>query len=665
MGLEIGESYVKKTLRNLCLSHGWSYGVFWRFDPQNHILLTVEDAYYENHVASVMDSVPLQVHMFGEGVIGEAAFDGKHRWMFVNGLTDHCKLNLQFSAGIKTVAVIPVEMRGVVQFGSTKEVFETPEILDQARKCLRDSVYFAGVAGSNTLLSNSDANGQKGLLASVISSQSSFCDDVSTPWANSIEGCSLFDSLPFSGEVFGEQFEPALLPASALDTCQADDLSQWLADTSKLCVTGFDLEAMLADDMSSDLCGGNLFSNIQGKQLTFPSQSSLTNALDFGCGELGDVVNAVEDKVNTLPIDDGMSFSECISGVRGNSTAAPRKGLFTELGLEYLLKDGSSSSSTPRSCIEDQWPSSKKRKTEAYQPVNNQLQQTYHSWGVKMMQPTSTSGHKMQDFGSLKDCMDKAQGRLWIDESYSMDAKSCVSAVNTQSKRTEEPPKATKKRARPGESTRPRPKDRQLIADRIKDLRDLIPNGAKLSIDSLLNRTIKHMLFLQNLNKHARKLKQVDESKLNGQDNGLIGSSTSVSSGGSGRRNATWAYEVGGSNLLCPIIVEDLNEPGQMLIEMLCEERGYFLEIADAVRGFGLTILKGVMEMRNDKIWAHFTVEGNKHVTRMDVFVSLMQLLQGTNTSEVLNTTCEAANIVTNAAPFWGDFQQHVVPLPI
>ena len=42
---------------------------------------------------------------------------------------------------------------------------------------------------------------------------------------------------------------------------------------------------------------------------------------------------------------------------------------------------------------------------------------------------------------------------------------------------------------------------------------------------------------------------------------------------------------------------------------MLCEERGVFLEIADIIRGLGLTILKGVMEARNDKIWARFAVE--------------------------------------------------------
>lgn len=42
---------------------------------------------------------------------------------------------------------------------------------------------------------------------------------------------------------------------------------------------------------------------------------------------------------------------------------------------------------------------------------------------------------------------------------------------------------------------------------------------------------------------------------------------------------------------------------------MLCEEQGFFLEIADLIRGMGLTILKGVMEARNDKIWARFAVE--------------------------------------------------------
>lgn len=42
---------------------------------------------------------------------------------------------------------------------------------------------------------------------------------------------------------------------------------------------------------------------------------------------------------------------------------------------------------------------------------------------------------------------------------------------------------------------------------------------------------------------------------------------------------------------------------------MLCEEHGLFLEIAQVLRDLELTILKGVMEKRSDKTWAHFIVE--------------------------------------------------------
>jgi hypothetical protein len=47
---------------------------------------------------------------------------------------------------------------------------------------------------------------------------------------------------------------------------------------------------------------------------------------------------------------------------------------------------------------------------------------------------------------------------------------------------------------------------------------------------------------------------------------------------------------------------------------MLCEDRGIFLEIADFIKGLGLTILRGVMEARKNKIWARFTVEVSSSV---------------------------------------------------
>lgn len=58
------------------------------------------------------------------------------------------------------------------------------------------------------------------------------------------------------------------------------------------------------------------------------------------------------------------------------------------------------------------------------------------------------------------------------------------------------------------------------------------------------------------------------------------------------------------------------------LWQMLCEERGFFLEIADLIRGMGLTILKGVMEAQDDKIWARFAVEVS-HELSLGVLVAV------------------------------------------
>ncbi|OAY84666.1 Transcription factor LHW [Ananas comosus] len=214
----------------------------------------------------------------------------------------------------------------------------------------------------------------------------------------------------------------------------------------------------------------------------------------------------------------------------------------------------------------------------------------------------------------------KSQIHLWLESGQNM---KCDSMPASNSKKLDITGKANRKRSRPGESPRPRPKDRQMIQDRIKELREIVPNGAKCSIDALLEKTIKHMLFLQSVTKYADKLKEKGECKIVDKDGGLL--LKDCYEGG-----ATWAFDVGSQSMICPIIVEDLNQPRQMLVEMLCEERGFFLEIADFVKGLGLTILKGVMEARKSKVWARFVVEANRDVTRMEIFLSLVRLLEQT-----------------------------------
>ena len=60
-------------------------------------------------------------------------------------------------------------------------------------------------------------------------------------------------------------------------------------------------------------------------------------------------------------------------------------------------------------------------------------------------------------------------------------SSTCLSSCSEQFERSSDPAKNNKKRARPGESCWPRPRDRQLIQDRIKELREPVPNGAKVS----------------------------------------------------------------------------------------------------------------------------------------------------------------------------------------
>ena len=44
-------------------------------------------------------------------------------------------------------------------------------------------------------------------------------------------------------------------------------------------------------------------------------------------------------------------------------------------------------------------------------------------------------------------------------------------------------------------------------------------------------------------------------------------------------------------------------------MQMSCEECSHFLEIAEAIRSLGLTILKGITEVHSEKTWICFVVE--------------------------------------------------------
>ncbi|KAL8138874.1 hypothetical protein V2J09_004875 [Rumex salicifolius] len=582
------ETEIKKVLRSLCMNNGWSFGVFWRFDHRNSMLLSLEDAYSEDYARSLTNNLLLEVHILGDGVIGQAALDGKHRWVLSDSSTtksnfqqDNCSFASEFSSGIKTIVVIPVKSCGVLHLGSVHKILETPEFVDQTQRIFREQSLVDGLVP----LCNSSSSS---LISETIDQTDQFAHLVSS--YNSIQSTN--DSIPSSSGVNNQDyssvgFNPLSFLGGSVDNQCLDSL---LHGTSNL--HGFDelnsneLPTIMDDNVLQWLYSLPAEQCLNSQDPTYNDDllQSLLPSSNSDLTHLGNVKReeTLEDILFAPMID---NKNDIITGaIKANSTmAVPKKGLFSELGLDQLLNNRADSSSFAKSSIEDPIHSSpKKRRMEFFQE----------------------------------------SGKSFIG-----DAKSCIT---DHTMRPQESSKATKKRARPGESPRPRPKDRQMIQDRIKELREIIPNGAKCSIDSLLDRTIKHMLFMQGVTKYVDKLKQVDEAKAH----------RDVSNNSKTSGSTAWAVEVGGHN---PIIVEDLGHSGQMLIEMVCEDQGFFLEIADVIRGFGLTILKGVVEARDGKIWAQFIVEANRHVTRMEVLVSLLQIFK-----ESSKSVLEGNNVLDN-----------------
>ncbi|XP_058085111.1 transcription factor bHLH157-like [Magnolia sinica] len=492
-----------------------------------------------------------------------------------------------------------------------------------------------------------------------------------------------------------EEFKPANATLALSNLNRANNPNHWTSppldhvnNSLTTPLTDDLLRALGVDPLASGFDGGDVFSSISVSEVP----RSVQNFVGCSGDSLGAVPDGKENSSNVpvqmsadndlfdslgldlkhsqgqdcwddiiLPIGSSsrMNMSTGISGsiseLDAISITGPQKGFFSELGLEQLLdavvgnvKSVANHSSDDRSSTTTV---TRAGSTSVYSNQVPLAGLSRLSGSTDGLLPECNSDKTMH--GSQKEALSKSMVSSWIDGSYNINTGS---AAASQHKKPEEPPKNTRKRARPGESTRPRPKDRQQIQDRVKELREIVPNGAKCSIDALLDRTIKHMLFLQSVTKYADKLKQVDEPKMIGKESGVVLKDNSSGSGG----RATWAFEVEGQTMVCPIIVEDLNPPGQMLVEMLCDERGFFLEIADIIRGFGLTILKGVMEVRDNKIWARFVVEVNREVTRMDIFLSLVQLLQQTTSSG-----SQPTKPIEGGIPVFTNCQQSPMPVPI
>ncbi|KAL4287551.1 hypothetical protein AHAS_Ahas19G0197500 [Arachis hypogaea] len=253
-------------------------------------------------------------------------------------------------------------------------------------------------------------------------------------------------------------------------------------------------------------------------------------------------------------------------------------------------------------------------------PLNN---------GSSAVLELSSENNKMEMMENISNPMNFTKNLAWFQARNNLTQPvPDLDTANKIKRKKEEPKKPSKKKDKAGECSRPRPKDRQRIQDCIQQLRTIIPGKdvKECSIDNLLECSIRYMSFLSSTAHYANKLQEPDKPKANGvvlQESSVEGS----------KHYGTWSFEEPHQTLLCPIIVEDMAHPGQMLIELLCEEEGFSLELVDTIKGLGLNILKAKMETRNRKLWARFIVEANRHVTKIDVFWSLLHLVEQKNSS--------------------------------
>ncbi|ERN08039.1 transcription factor LHW isoform X1 [Amborella trichopoda] len=618
-------------------------------------------------IGAAVANMSYLVYALGEGIIGQVAFSGRHYWAFAekvfNGEGNSqfvpeypSEWQFQFAAGIKTIVLIPVVPHGVVQLGSLKLLMEDLKLVDHVKSSFNMLQNKAGAFFPDPVHCSSNKNNPDPVSSSFDSiSQNSFASSAIYPSiSRGIQAENLVENSAaplvsnsftyflnqvvkseltsfqihhkplndFQDLILGEEMghlamrqkpveelpDQNIYEDSLFNFCGQSDSNIMQGSSLSSLTQVVDQDSLLKQSMRSASCKDQ---EQNGEDylwaLSFPAESELHKVLKPVFSNMGST-----DAASTDSSTQTATMSELIEPLVGEFDAWLRSEGSSEHLLDAVVANAlstgaqscnSSSTLLGGSCLTESngGGSGSIADDSISDPWSGYLGFVQGSRGTSVRSPSGLSSKAMST----------------MVEGERKEVFSC-----SHSKKLIEPSKLTKRRAKPGESCRPRPRDRQQIQDRVKELREIVPNGAKCSIDALLERTIKHMIFLRNVTSHADKLKLCSKVADNKQRPLLVGRSNSD------QRGASWALDLGSQTGVCPVVVENLDHPGHMLVEMLCEEDGLFLEIAQVIRNLGLTIIKGLMEARADKFWAHFVVEGPRGIQRMDVLWQLMQLLQ-------------------------------------
>ncbi|CAD6270474.1 unnamed protein product [Miscanthus lutarioriparius] len=672
---------VGDALRRLCEEVGWSYAVFWKaIGAADPVHLVWEDGCCGHASCSAGSEAPesgcepgtsvctlvrkvmaSQIHVVGEGTIGRAAFTGNHQWIVHDpAANDHnlrpelaAEMNHQFAAGIQTIAIIPVLPRGVLQLGSTSVVVENTNLVLQYKKLCSQLNNRSSMASSSSV--KNDLN-QKVQSRPLNGPTSIYPADTRSKFLNGspmrYQQCYGPDGTTVSSSTLANMGSNASMLMVAQRNGQVGKEHILYAPDMRFSPQNPYCDRRVQSNTQSSAVSSGFISSISASMERHPLMTNSQQLEQGNTGEPSYPRNVllkslayrnplVHENTNMTLLHDRGQVPGFVNGHGGFDFLPEESDLFDMFGSEFhhLCRNvdndltwkaakPSSNRDVPESSVhlgsspafnsvDDEFPYSGIFSLTDTDQLLDAVVSNSNPGGKQISGDSASCKTSVTDIPSTSYCRLKEPRK-----SESSGAPLLIKnelAVSNFVKQTSFPEKAEdgclsqnnaiqKSQIRlwiesgqnmkcERENPKPRPKDRQLIQDRIKELRELVPNGAKCSIDALLEKTIKHMLFLQSVTKHADNLKDSNESKILGGENGPLKDYLKV-------------------------------VPLGPLMLMLCEDRGIFLEIADFIKGLGLTILRGVMEAQKNKIWARFTVEANRDVTRMEIFLSLMRLLE-------------------------------------
>ncbi|XP_024028273.1 transcription factor EMB1444 isoform X1 [Morus notabilis] len=621
-------------------------------------------------------------YALGDGLVGDVACTGKHTWVFFNNFfTREFDSNLvpdwtdewllQIAMGIKTILLVPLLPDGVLQLGSLEMVAEDLSVVGFIKE--RFDAYHSMMSSTIpfTIMMNPVDHSSLSPLSSTVESlneptrlitsrvKSEKLEDFDCNTLNERRLSTSKQSIPVQTvqdmlvvpkndavDVFKSTSkneigfpEESAIPSlsfdvNSLDMAEAEMFGFSCLEEELLAYSlssGQDVELFenslngvtpcTAGEMAAQLFGDDYINNGYCKSMTsfsrFPEDSELHRALGPSFQERNtyehfwDSSFLIEDARTNRP--SAFCNRELLDVIEPSWFGGSGD---KDYLLEAVVTDLCCSSDDVLSSLSDNVPSY----------VTSSRQSTFSQPQVQ-----SKAGPRMQNC-SIQSNLAKPSFLPRVDSLTSLDGMTSTLTNEgrqvkvqgpVQSSKQKRPPNTKTRRTRNGSTQKSRPRDRQLIQDRVKELRELVPNGAKCSIDGLLDQTIKHMLYLESVAGQAKKLKgHLLREAASGRNRRSTATCNTLQNG------TSWAFEFGSVQQACPIVVEDLGNTGHMLIEVLCDDHGLFLDIAQLIRRLDLTVLKGVMENRSSNTWAHFVVEATKGFHRMEIFWPLLHLLQ-------------------------------------